>query len=676
MGDVTSADGSASADGVTGGRIVPATLADAAVAGATGGGTLSAAPVVDDPARMNRDATVVDDPGRADHDAPVGAAEARVRRAYARIAEVDRPEVWITLLPEELATAAARAVDARLAAGAVLPLAGLTLAVKDNVDVEGLPTTAACPSFATDPAGRPGPARASAPAVQALVDAGAVVLGKTNLDQFATGLVGVRSPYGAVRHATLPDRVSGGSSSGSAVAVALGIADIGIGTDTAGSGRVPAAFGALVGIKTTLGIVPTTGVVPACRSYDVVTTFTRDLGLGVLATRTMVGADPLDPARRSWPVDARLALRALPIVAVPRAEDLAWLSPGWCAAFDAAVDAVRATGAQVRTVDISGMLDAARLLYDGAIVAERYEAVGAFLAAAPDADPTVRSIILAGRDTPAHAYVSDRAQLAAAKVQAAAVLDGCDLLLLPTTTEHPTIAAVQADPVAINRRLGTYTNFVNLLDMAAVAIPSGEADGGPFGITVLSRAFDDQLAVDLAARLLASAHDEPAPGRAPTGTTGVPDVTPAPTATSGAPERAGDADHLLVETGVDVLVVGAHLRGQPLNVQLEELGARFVREVRTSDAYRLVALDTQPRKPGLVRAGPGAGAPIAGEVWRLSPGALGRLLADLPAPMSLGQVELADATWVVGFGCTAESGAAGADITATGGWVEALRQGL
>ena len=249
-----------------------------------------------------------------------------------------------------------------------------------------------------------------------------------------------------------------------------------------------------------------------------------------------------------------------------------------------------------------------------------------------------------------------------AKVEAAAVLDGCDLLLLPTTTEHPTIAAVQADPLAINRRLGTYTNFVNLLDMAAVAIPAGEADGGPFGVTVLSRAFDDQLALDLASRLLASAQDDEAVAAGPL--------------TSADDEPDVDLDPLLVETGVDVLVVGAHLRGQPLNRELEELGARFLRPVRTSDAYRLVALDTQPRKPGLVRAGPGAGAPIAGEVWRLSAGGLGRMLAGLPSPMSLGQVELDDGTWVVGFGCTAESGSAGADITSTGGWVNALRQGL
>ena len=274
----------------------------------------------------------------------------------------------------------------------------------------------------------------------------------------------------------------------------------------------------------------------------------------------------------------------------------------------------------------------------------------------------MRSIILSGRDTPAHAYVADRAQLAAAKVEAAAVLDGCDLLLLPTTTEHPTIAAVQADPLAINRRLGTYTNFVNLLDMAAVAIPAGEADGGPFGITVLSRAFDDQLALDLAARLLATTTTSdatwPTGGRVRRARTTARRARcssrPVSTSSWSAPTCAANRSTASSTSSVP----------------------RFLREVRTSDAYRLVALDTQPRKPGLVRAGPGAGAPIAGEVWRLSPGALGRMLADLPAPMSLGQVELADGTWVVGFGCTAESGRSGVDITATGGWVEALRRGL
>ncbi|TQL01591.1 allophanate hydrolase [Cellulomonas sp. SLBN-39] len=568
-----------------------------------------------------------------------GAARARVEAAYDRIAQVARPDVWITLRPREQALADADAVDARLAAGEDLPLAGTTLAVKDNVDVAGLPTTAACPSYATDPAGRPGLATATAPAVQALVDAGGVVLGKTNLDQFATGLVGTRSPYGAVEHAWLRGRVAGGSSSGSAVAVALGIADVGVGTDTAGSGRVPAAFHGLVGIKTTVGLVPTGGVVPACPSYDVVTTFTRDLATGVRATRLMVGAGQDDPRARAWPAEVRLALREEPVVAVPRAADLAPLEPGWRAAFDTAVDAVRRTGARVVEVDVSGMLAAARLLYDGAIVAERYAAVGDFLATGPaDADPTVAGIILAGADVAAADYVLDRGRLLAARAAADAVLDGCDLLLLPTTTEHPTVAAVQAEPVEVNARLGTYTNFVNLLDLAAVAVPAGQAADGPFGVTLVARAFDDQLAVDLAHRLL--------------GGTGAPP--------------------LLVDGGVELLVVGAHLRGQPLQGQLVDLGARFERTVTTSDAYRLVGLDTTPRKPGLVRVGPGGGAPIVGEVWRLSTGALGRFLAALPAPMQLGPVELGDGTWVTGFGCTAEAAGRGVDLTDAGGWVAAL----
>ncbi|ADG73623.1 allophanate hydrolase [Cellulomonas flavigena DSM 20109] len=572
-----------------------------------------------------------------------GVATVRVRAAYARLREVDRPEVWTLLLPEADALAAAADVDARLARGEDLPLAGRTLAVKDNVDVAGLPTTAGCPSYATDPRGRPGAAPRTAPAVQALVDAGGVVLGKTNLDQFATGLVGTRSPYGAVRHAWLDGRVSGGSSSGSAVAVALGVADVGVGTDTAGSGRVPAAFHGIVGIKSTVGLVPTAGVVPACPSYDVVTTFTRDLVTGVLATRLMAAARD-DGTGRAWPTDVRVGLPDRPVVAVPRPEDLTPLVPAWRDAFAAAVARVRGTGAVVVEVDVSGMLRAARLLYDGAIVAERYAAVGEFLATSPpDADPTVASIVLAGGDVSAPDYVRDRMGLDAARADAERVLAGCDLLLLPTTVEHPTIVEVEAEPVEVNRRLGTYTNFVNLLDLAAVAVPAGEADGGPFGVTVLARAFDDQLAVDLAARLL----DE---------------------------GGAGDARHgpLLVPGTVELLVVGAHLRGQPLNGRLTDLGARFERDVVTSDAYRLVALPTTPARPGLVRVGPGAGAHIAGEVWRLSTGALGRFLAALPAPMYLGPVELTDGEWVVGFGCSPEAAAGAHDVTATGGWRAAL----
>ena len=390
----------------------------------------------------------------------------RARRAYERIVAADRPEVWITLRERASVLVEASIIDARVAAGEALPLAGRLVAVKDNVDVAGLPTTAACPEFAFDP-------DATATAITRLVEAGAIVLGKTNLDQFATGLVGVRSPYGAVRCAWDPERVSGGSSSGSSVAVALGIADIGIGTDTAGSGRVPAAFHGLVGLKATLGLVPNTGVVPACVDYDCVTVFAQELPLARAALGVMVGSDPADPRSRVWPSDVPLAAPSVPRIAVPRDVDLEPLDPSYRRAFAVAVADLEASGCVIGTVDISGMLDAALLLYDGAIVAERYSAVGTFLSGSPvGADPTVSAIVLDAGKVGGPAVIDDLDTLLRAKAAAAVTLSGFDGLLLPTTTEHPTIAAVQADPVAINRRMGTYTNFCNLLDMAAVAFPA------------------------------------------------------------------------------------------------------------------------------------------------------------------------------------------------------------
>jgi allophanate hydrolase len=555
----------------------------------------------------------------------------RVARAYRRIAEVDRPEVWILLRSEADVLADARAVEDRLAAGENLPLAGLLVAVKDNVDVAGLPTTAGCPEFAY-------PATETASGVARLIEQGAVVLGKTNLDQFATGLVGTRSPYGAVRGSWDPERVSGGSSSGSAVAVALGIADIGIGTDTAGSGRVPAAFAGIVGLKLSLGVIPTHGVVPACVDYDCLTVFAGDLDAAVAAARVMTGPDPRDPRSRPWPADVRLAAPAAPVVAVPRPEDLVDVCPEYRAAFDATVAALEATGVTTRVVDISGLLDAAKLLYDGAVVAERYAAVGEFLESSPaGADPTVAAIVAGAKAPLAHELVSNLDALARAKSAAAVLLDGCDALLLPTTTEHPTIAAVQADPIGINRRMGTYTNFCNLLDMASVAVPgSPTSQGHPFGVMFVVPAFADQVAVDLGARL------------------------------------GGVDAPLLVDAGADLAVFGAHLRGQALNFQLQDLGARYVETVHTTDAYRLYALDTVPPKPGLVRRGPGRGAPIVGEVFRVSAAGLGSFLAALPAPMALTSVELSDGRTVVGFGCTHDAVDGATDITEHGGWVAYL----
>ncbi|WP_072805211.1 allophanate hydrolase [Rhodococcoides yunnanense] len=557
----------------------------------------------------------------AKQDIALEAIAERVRRAYERIADLDRPEIWITLRSEDDVLSDAAAVDPSL------PLAGLLVAVKDNVDVAGLPTTAACPEFAYTP-------EVTATAVARLVERGALILGKTNLDQFATGLVGTRSPYGAVRCGWDPSRVSGGSSSGSAVAVALGIADIGIGTDTAGSGRVPAAFHGLVGIKTTLGIVPTTGVVPACADFDCVTVLAADLDTATRATNVMSGYDTADPRSRVWPPDVRLSASPTPHVAVPRAEDLTALSPEYRSAFARTVAELNGRGFTYAEVDVSSLLAAATLLYDGAIVAQRYAAVGSFLETAREtADPTVAQIIRGAAEPSAHRYVDDLAALASGRRAVSELLDGFDGLLLPTTTEHPTIAAVQADPLGINRRLGTFTNFCNLLDMAAVAVPGESTDAGdPFGVMFVVPGFADQVAIDLAARLIGS----PSPA--------------------------------LVDDGLDVLVVGAHLKGFPVHHQLTDRGARFLGDVVTTDAYRLVDLQTTPPKPGLVRRGPGLGAPIAGELYRMSAAGLGTFLAGLPSPMGLTSVELTDGRWVTGFCCSYEAAEAGVDITEFGGW--------
>lgn len=552
----------------------------------------------------------------------------RVAAAYRRIAEVDRPEVWITLRPEAEVAAEAAEVARRVAEGEELPLAGRLVAVKDNIDVAGLPTTAACPEFAYT-------ATETASAVARLTAAGAVVLGKTNLDQFATGLVGTRSPYGAVRNAVDPELVSGGSSSGSAVAVALGVADIGIGTDTAGSGRVPAALNGIVGVKATLGVIPAHGVVPACADYDAVTVFAADLDLAVEAAAVMAGPEPRDPRSRTWPSDVALAARQQPRLGVPRELDLAPLSDDYRDAFAKTLAAVRESGIETVEIDISGLLGAALLLYDGAIVAERYAAVGEFLSTGPaGADPTVAAIIGAAAGTTGPAFAADLDALARARTDAAHLLRDVDGLLLPTTTEHPSIAAVQEDTVGINRRMGTYTNFCNLLDMVSIAVPGAPtATGAPFGVMVVTPAFTDQVAVDLAARVAGLDH---------------------------AP--------LLVRDGVELAVFGAHLRGQPLHWQLEEIGARFAGEIETTDAYRLTALDTVPPKPGLVRHGAGQGAPIVGELYTVSRAGLGGFLAALPAPMALTAVELSDGRSVIGFACTYDAALAATDITEFGGW--------
>jgi allophanate hydrolase len=575
-------------------------------------------------------------------------ATERVRAALAALDAADRPEIWITLRDGDELLAEAAEVDAAVSSGAELPLAGLLLAVKNNVDVAGIPTTAACPGFGYLP-------EQDATAVAHLRAAGAVLLGATNLDQFATGLVGTRSPHGAVRDSRRPDRISGGSSSGSAVAVALGLVDIAIGTDTAGSGRVPAGLQGIVGIKPTVNLVSTDGGGPACRSWDTVTIFARELSTAELAMGVMAGG------AREWPAAVRLAAPSRPRVAYP--STLPALPAAWAAQFQRQIDRLKESGADAEPIEFDVFLQAARLLYDGALVAERYAAVGDFIEAAgggarqpAEIDPTVSAIIRAAGRLPAHRYVADTAKLEELRSQAMARLDGFEALLVPTAPFHPTLAEVAADPIGVNSLMGTYANFCNLFDLCAVAVPAGEVEDSQFGLTVVGRTFEDAVVADIARKIEAT----PNP--------------PASFAASAAPARHdGPREPWPVSAGasaVPLIVVGAHRKGQPLERELEALGAFWDGPVRTASRYRMASLDTQPPKPGLYRSEDGA--ELAGERWLLSEAALGEFLAALPEPMLLGPLLLNDGSSAVGFACDAVAVSKGRDITRYGDWLAAL----
>ena len=548
-----------------------------------------------------------------------------VAAAYRRLSQTSDLNIWISVRDEQDAQADARAVEASIARGEERPLAGRVFAVKDNIDIVGMPTTAAHPAFARHP-------ERTATAVQRLLDAGAVVIGKTNMDQFATGLVGTRSPYGIVRSALEPYRVSGGSSSGSGAAVGFGLVDFALGTDTGGSGRIPAAFNGVVGVKPTLGLVPVDGVLPACPSYDTVTVFAHDLALAARVLRTMSGPSAHDPRSRPWPATAPLAAPEHPVVAVPRAQDLSGLSTAAREAFSDACQRTQGAGATLREVDLSVFLRAAALLYDGGLVAERAYSFGPFLAKHPEgADPSVAKIAQRAAQVQGVDVVADQQELVRLTAAGLAVLEGVSALLLPTAPEHPLVQDERAEPLAVNARLGTYTNFVNLMDMAAVAVPATRIPGeGMFGVSFITRAFEDQVGVDLAARFLT-----------------VPSAQ-------------------VFHNALPLAVFGAHMRGQALNGQLQELGARFDEPIRTSDTYRMHALPGQPAKPIVSPAGPGGGGQLAGELWLMSTNALGELLAVLPRPMALGRVQLSDGREVLGF--TGHPAGEEKDITSFGGW--------
>jgi allophanate hydrolase len=531
------------------------------------------------------------------------------------------PAIWIHLLEEsDLAF-----LRASVAPGP-RPLDGLTFAIKDNLDLAGVPTTAGCPAFRYRP-------ERHAQAVERLLTAGATPIGKTNLDQFATGLVGVRSPFGVPRNPVAPGYLPGGSSSGSAAAVAAGQVDFALGTDTAGSGRVPAAFQELVGWKPSRGRVSTRGLVPACRTLDCVSLFTRTVAEAARVAPILIDPDPADPWSRH--LEERPGFGPAPRLGIPVPANLEWFGhTGYADAYARAVAGLTALGLTVVPVDISAWLAAGRLLYDGPWVAERLTVVEGLLDRDPAAlHPVTRRILEGARGWKATEAFRSQYRLAELRREAEAVWTACDALLLPTTGTLYTLEEVAADPLGTNARLGLYTNFVNLLDLAAVAFPGPRTAAGlPFGLTLMAPAGSDLALLELTARL-----------RAETGVS--------------APR----------EPRVTLAVCGAHLRGYPLNPQLLERGAVFVGEVDSAPCYRFIALPGTPRRPGMIRLHDG-GVAVRMELWEMPVAGLGSFLTGIAPPLGLGTVRLADGRGVLGFLCEAAAAEGAEDISALGSW--------
>ena len=574
--------------------------------------------------------------------------------------EANQHMAWITRLPADRLRTMAQRLEAtdpverqRLQQ---LPLYGIPFAIKDNIDLADTPTTAACPDFAFVPGQH-------AFVVQQLIDAGAIPIGKTNLDQFATGLNGTRSPYGACRNAFNPDYVSGGSSSGSAVAVALGYCSFALGTDTAGSGRVPASFNNLVGHKPTCGWLSGSGMLPACRSLDTISI----LALTAQDAETVLGVaaqfDAADPYSR--PVAAHgFDFGAAPRFrfGVPRAEDLNFFGNAEAQLlFDAAVAQLKSIGGERVEISLAPFLETARLLYDGPWVAERYAAIQAFFDGHSEATlPVIQTIVGGSKKWSAADAYRYAYQLKAQKRVCDAILAGVDCIVTPTAGTVYRIDAMQANPIQFNSNLGYYTNFMNLLDYAATAVPTGFYAGAgaeglagmPFGVTLFAGAHQDAPLLHLAARLQRAAV-------ATVGARGQP--LPAPAANG--VRRPG-----LPDGQVAVAVCGAHLAGLPLNTQLTSRGARLLTRTQSAPVYRMFALaGGPPYRPAMVRVADG-GVPLEVEVWTLPASAYGSFVAGIPAPLGIGPVVLADGSTVQGFVCDAVSVMGCEDISHFGGW--------
>ncbi|TCM50759.1 allophanate hydrolase [Rhizobium sp. PP-F2F-G48] len=594
--------------------------------------------------RSTRERPAFDIASLADFYRKGGSVAEIVEQVFARIAAVNDPGIFLHLADRQGVLAEAQRLGAY---DPEKPLFGIPFAVKDNIDVAGLPTTAACPDYAYVP-------ETDAEVVHLLREAGALVIGKTNLDQFATGLVGVRSPYPIPKNAIDPALVPGGSSSGSAVATAHGIVSFALGTDTAGSGRIPAGLNNIVGLKPSLGALSTTGVIPACRTLDCVSIFALTVEDAWSVFSVAARPDPADAYSRDLPEASRIAPPVLTI-GIPASADRAFFGDtAMEAAYGQALETLERLGHRLVEIPFGPFYDVANLLYEGAWVAERYAAVKDFFDRREDAfHPVTRKIYGGAKTLSAADAFNGLYALQALKKTLAPVIASVDLFCVPTAPRHYTVAELEAEPIRENSRLGTYTNFVNLLDMCGIAVPTAtRPDGLPASVTLLAPAGKDGLLATLGQTLHAASG-------LTLGATGWPQ--PAPVAYE--PNMSNDRL-------IDLVVVGAHLSGMPLNRQLVDLDGQFSRTARTSAAYRLYALaGTVPPKPGLVRVAERQGTEIEVEVWRLTPAAFGSFVAAIPAPLGIGTIALSDGTSAKGFLCEQVAiGADAADISAYGGW--------
>lgn len=556
------------------------------------------------------------------------------------LARNDEHNAWLSLISDEQLAAYVRVLEQSEPAS--LPLYGVPFAIKDNIDLIDLPTTAGCREYTYQP-------QESAFVVQRLIEAGAVPLGKANLDQFATGLVGTRSPWGECHNSFNPDYVSGGSSSGSAVSVAKGQVFFSLGTDTAGSGRVPASFNNLYGMKGSRGALSSSGVVPACKSLDCVTIFARSAEDIEQVFPVAAQYDEQDCYSRTVEPqpDSVASFKGLK-VGVPTPDHLAFFgNEAYQKAFTHAVEKLEQLGAHVVAFDLKPFLDAASLLYQGPWVAERYAAIQEFFDAQPTAClPVIETIIGGAKSITAADTFKAMYQLQAYKQQCDALMAEVDVVLTPTAGTIYTIEQVNGDPIQKNSDLGYYTNFMNLLDYCAVALPVEITESGlPFGVTLFTTAFNDY-------RLLSLASAWQQASDLPLGATG---------------------QHCTAK--MEILVCGAHMSGLPLNHQMTAIGGSLLQRMNTSANYRFYALaGGPPYRPGLVRDDQN-GAAIEIEVWQVNQSGVGQLLEQIPHPLGLGSVELEDGRWVKGFICE-PCGLAGAEeITSFGSWRHYLQQG-